>query len=127
MSEFYIGCEVGLSDDHDWRGVIVDSHPVNGWLVWWCGDAAARWHRAGELWACVDDDAPPPADPALLAKANRMLHERVDRLEAAIATAAETLRYVRGYVAGHGLSAEGDIDEALAEIAEVTPGSDARR
>ena len=44
---------------------------------------AARWHRAGELWARVDDDAPPPADPELLAMANRMLAEHVERLEVA--------------------------------------------
>ena len=30
-----------------------------------------------------DDDAPPPADPALLAMANRMLAEHVERLEVA--------------------------------------------
>lgn len=33
----YIGAEVGLADDSERRGVVVDSHPEDGWLVWWCG------------------------------------------------------------------------------------------
>jgi len=74
-----------------------------------------------------DEDAPPPADPALLASANRMLAERVERLEAAIVTAADALSYARGYVAGQGLSAEGDVDEALAAIAEAMPGGEVER
>ena len=56
-----------------------------------------------------------------------MLAERVERLEAAIVTAADALSYARGYVAGQGLSAEGDVDEALAAIAEAMPGGEVER
>jgi len=53
-----IGSEVGHADDHDRRGVVVDSHPERGWLVWWCGEMAARWHRAGaaDLWERPPND-----------------------------------------------------------------------
>jgi len=54
MTEFHIGAEVGLVDDHDRRGVIVDSHPVNGWLVWWCWEMSARWETDG-LWLRPDE------------------------------------------------------------------------
>lgn len=89
-------------------------------------------------------DAPGPADARLLAAGNRALVERVERLEtnataregvtrrqldqiraaqrerdkacAALEIARETLLHLRGYVADRGLSAEGDVDEALRVI-----------
>ena len=56
MSQFWIGVEVGHAEDHDRRGVVVDSHPERGWLVWWCMAERAEWHTAGDLWAREEPD-----------------------------------------------------------------------
>jgi hypothetical protein len=50
VARLFIGAEVGAADDHDRRGVIVDSHPTQGWKVYWTWVEDAEWHKAADLW-----------------------------------------------------------------------------
>jgi len=61
----------------------------------------------------AEDDAPPPADPALLAAANRALAEQVERLEANATAREGVLRRERELWR----QAERERDEALADLA----------
>ena len=47
-SGLWVGAQVRATANTDAIGVVVDSHPERGWLVWWCWPGVARWTAHGD-------------------------------------------------------------------------------